>query len=534
VIFQGVPSVTKPSHAMFLGYTSQPGSLLGPSRRLLAPVLLAAVLASCGGGSGAPPPPSPDLTVSLAQDTVSVGVGDTSVVNVRTTALNGFGSPISVEINGLPLGATTSPTSPFSIPVGSSQDVTLTVPVDATAGETSVTFAASSSNLSHAATLSLTIVPCLTGGNEQTIQAALGSSAGFADLCPGATFTITRTIQMGSTYSMGNHLFTAGYPSDPAQKALIKVADHADSWPDDLGLDGLGYPMIAAQGNDLRIQSIRLDGNRTNNTYKQYSALVRIHGLRNLVDGIYGTDPLGAPGLEAADPTWCSDLTVTHNFIGHIGSHIVATASAVPTWGDGIQIHCDHAYVAYNEIQDATDVGLMSFGGTNSVFEYNKIENWNSSAFGGLGADPENGAGPDGHPLSTPLDFTGTVMRNNTVETCCGQHIHVALTVGVHLWCDSTANNATCQYGTGLVYENNQATGLFGYGLYLGGMNNAVVSGNVVTMTDLTWINCYVAGQQSYVLDHATGSFQPGYATRVPLHWPCLGPTGADEAAFYP
>lgn len=150
--------MTQPAHAVLLSYASQAGSLLRTSRRLLAPVLLAAVLPSCGGGSGqsAPPPPSPDFTVSLAQDTVSVGVGDTSpVVSVRTTALNGFASPVSVEITGLPLGATTSPASPFSVPVGSSQDVTLTVPVDVAAGETSVTFAASSGTLSHAAKLSL-------------------------------------------------------------------------------------------------------------------------------------------------------------------------------------------------------------------------------------------------------------------------------------------------------------------------------------------------------------------------------------------
>ena len=50
---------------------------------------------------------------------------------------------------------------------------------------------------------------------------------------------------------------------------------------------------------------------------------MRIHGLRNKVDGIYGTDPLGSPGLEAADPNYCADLTVTNNFIGPIGSHIV-------------------------------------------------------------------------------------------------------------------------------------------------------------------------------------------------------------------
>jgi hypothetical protein len=467
--------------------------------------------------------------IALAQDALTVGVGDTSpAVTVSATAVNGFASAVSVAVSGLPAGASTSPQSPFSLAPGSTQDVTVTIPVAAAGGMTSVTFAASSNGLSHAAQLSLTIVPCLTGGDEHTIQNALGSAAGFADLCPGAVFVAQGPILMGSAFATGNRLFTAGYPTQLAQKALIKVADHAP-WP-----SAEPNSMVWAEGTDLRIQNIRLDGNRTNNTYQPTAALVRIHGLRNKVDGIYGTDPLGGPGLEAADPNYCSDLTVTNNFIGQVGSHIVKTAADTPTWGDGIQIHCDNAYVAYNEIRDATDVGLMSFGGKNSVFELNHIENWASSAFGGLGADPENASDADGHPLPAPLDFSGTIMRNNTVETCCGQHIHVALTVGVHLWCDTPSNNATCQYGTGLTYQDNQATGLFGYGLYLGGMNDAVVTGNVVTMTPLTWINCYVAGENTYVLDHATGTLQPGYTTRTPLHWPCLGPTGADEAPYYP
>jgi hypothetical protein len=494
--------------------------------------LFALSLGGCGGSSSSPPPPPPpDFSISLGQTAVTVGVGDTSpVVSFGATALSGFTSPLTVEITGLPSGATTSPASPFPLAVGSAQDVTLTIPTDASGGASAVTFRASSGTLSHAANLTLTVVPCLTGGNEKVIQDALGSAAGFADLCPGAVFSVNGPILMGSGFSTGNRLFTAGYPTQLAQKALIRVADHTGSWP-----SADPNSMIWGEGTDLRIQNIRLDGNRTNNTYIPAAALLRIHGLRNKVDGIYGTDPLGSPGLEAADPNYCSDLTVTNNFIDHVGSHIVRTPADPATWGDGIQIHCDRAYVAYNEIRDATDVGLMSFGGKDSVFEFNHIENWASSAFGGLGADPENASDPiTGHPLPDPLDFGGTIMRNNTVETCCGQHIHVALAVGVHLWCDTPTNNPTCQYGTGLTYIDNQATGLFGYGLYLGGMNNAVVTGNVVTMTPLTWINCYIPGQNFYVLDHATGTFQDGYVTRTPLHWPCLGPTGSDEAAFFP
>src|SRR5215471_12330915 len=135
----------------------------------------------------------------------------------------------------------------------------VSVPVDVAAGDTPVTFAASSGTVSHTAKLSLTIVPCLTGGNEQTIQAALGSAAGFADLCPGAVFAVNGPIFMGSDNSTGNRLFTAGYPTQLAQKALIRVVDHTASWP-----SAEPNSMIWASGTDLRIQNIQLDGNRTN------------------------------------------------------------------------------------------------------------------------------------------------------------------------------------------------------------------------------------------------------------------------------
>jgi hypothetical protein len=152
-------------------------------------------------------------------------------------------------------------------------------------------------------------VPCLTGGTEQTIQQALGTAAGFADLCPGAVFVANGPILMGIGNSSGNRLFTAGYPTDLAQKALIKVSDHTTSWP-----RNEPNSMIYAEGTDLRTQNLRLNGNRANNAFIPAAALVRIHGFRNKVDGIYGTDPLGSPGLEAANPGYCADLTDHQQF----------------------------------------------------------------------------------------------------------------------------------------------------------------------------------------------------------------------------
>jgi hypothetical protein len=500
---------------------------------LLGIFLFAFGMSGCGsGGSTGQVTDLPGFRLSLSANALSVGVGDAgSPLNVTVIGLNGFSDSVSVNIEGLPAGATSVPASPFLLQVGENQQVTLSIPTDAGAGQFPVIFHAASGSLSHESKLALTIVPCLTGGTEVEIQAALDSVYGFADLCPGAKFIVHGPIRMGSSFPSGNRIFTAGYPTELTRKGLIMVANHADAWPTDATPESMGYAVIAAHGDGIRIQNIQLDGNRRNNTVKPLSALVAISGRGNLIDGVYGTDPLGAPALSAA--SWeCADLTLTHNVIEKAGSHIQADAAVPAEWGDGIQVLCDRAYVAYNEIRDATDVGLMNFGGRDSIFEFNRIENFKSSAFGGLGADPEDANALPGWP-NVEMDFRGTVMRNNTVETCCGQHIHVALSVGVHLWCnDAVLDDTTCAYGMGLAFQDNKATGLFGYGLYMGGMKDAIVSGNIVTMTPLSWINCYVPDQNFYVLDHATGTFQAGYATRTPLHWPCLGPIGPDEAAI--
>ena len=73
--------------------------------------------------------------IALAQDALTVGVGDTSpAVTVSATAMNGFASAVSVAVSGLPAGASTSPQSPFSLAPGSTQDVTVTIPVAAAGG----------------------------------------------------------------------------------------------------------------------------------------------------------------------------------------------------------------------------------------------------------------------------------------------------------------------------------------------------------------------------------------------------------------
>lgn len=480
-------------------------------------------LVACGGGSG-PPPAQPDFNFAVFPNILSVGVGDTSApATLSVNGQNGFAGTVTVTVTGLPEGASSSPASPFTLTPGGSQQVTFLIPVNVSAGELPVTFHGESGSLQHDFAFRLTIVPCLTGGTEAEIQAALDSSVGFADLCPGATFIVSGPLRMGSAYQKGSRIFTAGYPKASADKARIVVADHVDNWPDDPG-DGWGNPVLLANGDDMRIQNIRLDGNIAHNLFKSgYDPLLRVRGQRNTVDSIEAVNTFGPPAVDAVAGPSCTDYRLTNNFIASSGFHPDPDGH----WSDGIQIFCSNSYVAYNEVRDSTDVGLILFGGTNTVIEFNKIENWARSAYGGLVADPETNQDESGHPLPIPQDFSNTIFRNNTVETCCGQHIHVALSAGVHLWCDDTANTGLCAFGTGLTMQDNQLSGLFGYGLYMGGMQELVFTGNTLNMTELTWVNCYEPNQNFYVLDHATGTFQDGYVTRVPLHWPCL--VGADH-----
>lgn len=85
-------------------------------------------LASCGGsGSNVVVQPPPDFTPSISPSSISFLPGTTSSpVKVSITGVNGFTGTVSVVSSGLPTGVTSSPSLPFNLSAGSSQDVTFT------------------------------------------------------------------------------------------------------------------------------------------------------------------------------------------------------------------------------------------------------------------------------------------------------------------------------------------------------------------------------------------------------------------------
>jgi len=483
-------------------------------------------LLGCGGGSSIAGG-EPDFSLQVSPAALSVGVGDTSVpVVVTAIGLRGFSSSVTVSISGLPAGVTSSLSSPVTLEPGQNQQLVFSVPVAGPAGKFPLSFQSSSGALQHTVLATLQVLPCLPGGTDATIQAAL-DAGGPADLCPGSTFTVSHPIRLGSAYGKAGKIFTAGYPPfiagpppQPSTQGLLIVAANVANWPN----DGTG-PVLDAQGDNIKIQNISIDGNRRNNVVTRLVPLIRIIGHNNLLDGVYAVDTLGLSAIDVADDPTCTGSQVTNNFIGYNGIHVTTDLASLP-WADGLDFRCSNARVAGNQIMDATDGGIDFFGGTNTIIESNTITNSGASAYGGLIADPVDDVDSAGHPLSTPLDFSNSILRNNKIEASNGQHLHVAIAVGTHLWCDDATNNGNCAYGTGVTFQDNQGTGLYGYGIFIGGMDNTTVLGNNLVMTPWPLVACYLAGEDYYILENATGTFQSGWVSRTPMHWPCIGPEG--------
>lgn len=143
--------------------------------------LIAFLLAACGGGgsspppSFSPPPPAPDFSLSVSPGSISVEQGATSgAATVAVNPINDFTGSVSIAVEGLPAGVTSSPASPFSVGAGQSQQVSFSVPASVGASDYTITFGGTSGTLSHSATLTLTVMPmplptCTLMGNPTAI-----------------------------------------------------------------------------------------------------------------------------------------------------------------------------------------------------------------------------------------------------------------------------------------------------------------------------------------------------------------------------
>ena len=156
-------------------------------------------LLSFVGCGGAPTPVSSpsakDFGIALSPATITaIAGGSQSTFAVSTTGQNGFANAVMVTLSGLPAGATASPASPFNVPAGGSQTVTLSIPSTVSAGNFTLTASGTSAALTHSATLALTVDPekdfsiatvpstlTVTAGGSTSFAVSIAGQNGFSD-----------------------------------------------------------------------------------------------------------------------------------------------------------------------------------------------------------------------------------------------------------------------------------------------------------------------------------------------------------------
>src|SRR5580693_7174670 len=87
---------------------------LCPRWSCVSSLLLALLFCGCGGSGGGgsqppPPPPTPDFELTVSPSSISIAPGGSATASLSATPLDGFSSPVSIQVTGLPGGVTVFP-----------------------------------------------------------------------------------------------------------------------------------------------------------------------------------------------------------------------------------------------------------------------------------------------------------------------------------------------------------------------------------------------------------------------------------------
>ncbi|MCD6424384.1 MAG: hypothetical protein J7L35_02670 [Anaerolineales bacterium] len=292
-------------------------------------------------------------------------------------------------------------------------------------------------------------------------------------------YIIDKTIFLVRTSAKSDLIFSS---TDPNRHALLKASP---------GLLGFVVRLFARSsiggiGNidNITISHLDLDGNRAER--KCYGA----DEIGNGIDDNWGSwlpecniygDPWCSPGTLAMDghcdhtdpkqnylanpDRWTTGLVVQdvalantecgtalafHGAAGVIDSVVIDTAGdhvhvpgCVPTdpdeslgaWSDGITFSGPANLITNNLIMDPSDIGIVSFGGRDTIISNNTIiaRFGNNGMFAGIAVHPWI------YGLISGFQIVGNQIINEASTTCGG--IHVGINVGAHMWGAGCINN---------------------------------------------------------------------------------------------
>lgn len=294
--------------------------------------------------------------------------------------------------------------------------------------------------------------PCLPWGDQDTINARLVGPDAAVALCPNAFFELTGPIVFTAD---GQRLYTEGFPTDD-RRATLRVAA-----PD------LTTAVVMTDRSFVLLANLIIDGNRPGLGARPGDALVLAGGVavNQTIRANRILEPRSWSALhlhEGPEPR-CRGALVEDNVIGPAGRYDT-------TWADGISYACTDGVVRRNTIVDATDGGIVVFGGRGSVIEDNVIRAETRTLLGGINL-------VDYAPYAG--DYRGTVVRRNVIEAA-GATVRIGIGMGQRVWgcLDDAADRANPILFGARVEDNVLRGAPFQYGFLVDGVRDWTVVGN--------------------------------------------------------
>jgi hypothetical protein len=285
-------------------------------------------------------------------------------------------------------------------------------------------------------------------------------------------YTIDKTVFLARSSSHRDLTFTA---TDPDDHALLTAT------PDLLGFVVRLYARSGIHDpgyiDNVTISHLDLDGNRAER---------RCYGTDSVGNGIGDNWGSWLPECDIFDDPWCSpgglgmdggtdggdpdqryalnperwstglvvsDMTLSNNECGTMlafggaaglienvtidtaGDHVHGPGCA-PTdpdeplhaWSDGITMYGPAHVISNNEIKDASDIGIVTFGGRDTIISGNTIiaTSGNHGMFAGIAVHPYGWGDVSG------FQVTGNEVINEADTDCGG--IHAGIDIGTHMW----------------------------------------------------------------------------------------------------
>ncbi len=135
--------------------------------------------------------------------------------------------------------------------------------------------------------------------------------------------------------------------------------------------------------------------------------------------------------------------TIRDTTIDIAGDHVLSPACEQTDidepegdWSDGITFEGPGHIITGNTILDASDVGIVFFGGRDTVISNNTIE----ARPGNYGMFAAIAIHPWGWGDVSGTEVTGNVVINNASTSCGG--IHAGINIGTHMWDGACVGNA--------------------------------------------------------------------------------------------